>query len=132
MKHLLFVYGKLRRGGGLPMSINFPNSKFIANAKVPGRLYDLGPYPGLLLGESNSTAVGEVHEVDDEILNKLDEIEGSSEYWRKQIEVSVGAERRMCWIYLPDHDAEFYADRTLIASGDWIEYSQTKTIDANL
>ena len=68
-KHLVFVYGTLRRGGVRAMSVRFPNSKFIADAKVSGNLYDLGAYPGLLLDESNSLVIGEVYEVDDEILN---------------------------------------------------------------
>ncbi len=57
------------------MSIRFPNSTFIADAKVSGSLYDLGAYPGLLLNESDSLVIGEVYQVDDEILNKLDDIE---------------------------------------------------------
>jgi len=77
-KHLVFVYGTLRRGGARAMSIRFPNSKFIADAKVSGSLYDLGAYPGLLLNESNSLVIGEVYEVDDETLNKLDDFEASS------------------------------------------------------
>ena len=67
-KYLVFVYGSLRRGSAHEMSIRFPNSKFIADAKVSGSLYDLGAYPGLLLNDSNSLVIGEVYEVDDEIL----------------------------------------------------------------
>src|SRR5882672_7136182 len=84
-KHLVFVYGTLRRGGARAMSIRFPNSEFIADAKVCGSLYDLGPYPGLILNESNSLVIGEVYEVDDEILNQLDDIEASSYYSRKRL-----------------------------------------------
>jgi gamma-glutamylcyclotransferase (GGCT)/AIG2-like uncharacterized protein YtfP len=124
-KHLVFVYGTLRRGGARAMSIRFPNSKFIADAQVSGNLYDLGAYPGLLLGGSDSLVTGEVYEVDDEILNKLDEIESATYYRRKQVEISLGTHRRMCWIYVPN--PEFYSHRTLIPSGDWIEYAKTKT-----
>jgi gamma-glutamylcyclotransferase (GGCT)/AIG2-like uncharacterized protein YtfP len=107
------------------MSIRFPNSKFVADARVSGSLYDLGSYPGLLLNESNSLVIGEVYEVDDEILNKLDDIEASSNYWRKQVEISLGTHRRICWIYEPN--PEFHSHGTLITSGDWIEYAKTKT-----
>ena len=106
------------------MSIRFPNSKFIADAKVCGSLYDLGAYPGLLLNESNSLVIGEVYEVDDELLNKLDEFEASSNYWRKQVEISLSPDRKVCWTYEPN--PEFYSLRTLISSGDWIEYAKTK------
>ena len=124
-KHLVFVYGTLRRGGERAMSLRFPNSKFIADARVIGSLYDLGAYPGLLLNEANSLVIGEVYQVDDEILNKLDDIEASSHYWRKQVEISLGTHRRICWIYEPN--PEFYSLRKLITSGDWIEYAKTKT-----
>jgi gamma-glutamylcyclotransferase (GGCT)/AIG2-like uncharacterized protein YtfP len=126
-KHLVFVYGTLRHGSAGAMSVRFPNSKFIADAKVTGSLYDLGSYPGLLLNESNSLVIGEVYEVDDELLNELDDFEASSSYWRKQVEVSLDTHRMKCWIYVPDDNPEFYSHRTLITSGDWIEYAKTKT-----
>ena len=125
IKHLVFVYGTLRRGCAGAMSIRFPSSQFISDAKVSGSLYDLGAYPGVLLNESNSLVIGEVYEVDDEILNELDDYEASSHYCRKQVEISLGTHRRMCWIYEPN--PEFYSHRKLITSGDWIEYAKTKT-----
>jgi gamma-glutamylcyclotransferase (GGCT)/AIG2-like uncharacterized protein YtfP len=123
-KHLVFVYGTLRRGGPGAMSVRFPNSKFIADAKVSGSLYDLGAYPGLLLNESNSLVSGEVYEVDDETLNQLDEFEASSDYSRKQVEIPLGAHRTPCWVYEPNPESCFL--HKLIRSGDWIEYAQTK------
>lgn len=107
------------------MSLRFPNSKFVGDAKVSGSLYDLGAYPGLLLNESKSFVIGEVYEVDDENLNELDDFEASSHYVRKQVEVSLGTARESCWVYEPN--PEFYSPHTLIASGDWIEYAKTKT-----
>jgi gamma-glutamylcyclotransferase (GGCT)/AIG2-like uncharacterized protein YtfP len=123
-KHLVFIYGSLRRGSAGAMSIRFPGSKFIAEAQVSGSLYDLGAYPGLLLNESNSNVIGEVYEVDDETLKRLDDFEVSSNYWRKQVEISLGDDRKMCWTYEPN--PEFYSLRTLITSGDWIEYAKVK------
>ena len=124
-RHLVFVYGTLRRGDARSMSIRFPRSKFIGDARVSGSLYDLGAYPGLLVNESSSLVNGEVYEVDDEILNELDEFEASSNYSRKQVEVYLGPDKRICWIYEPD--PECYSLHTLITSGDWIEYAKTKT-----
>lgn len=106
------------------MSIRFPNSKFIADTQVSGSLYDLGAYPGLLLNDSNSLVVGEVYEVDDELLTKLDDFEASSSYVRKQVEVSLGTDKKMCWTYEPD--PESYPLDELISSGDWIAYAKTK------
>ncbi len=112
------------------MSIRFPTSKFIADAKVRGSLYDLGAFPGLLLNESNSSVTGEVYQVDDETLSQLDDFEASSNYCRKQVEISPGADSRTGWTYEPHPD--FYSFSTLITSGDWIEYARTKTEDVEL
>jgi gamma-glutamylcyclotransferase (GGCT)/AIG2-like uncharacterized protein YtfP len=124
-RHSVFVYGSLRSGSPRSMTMRFPNSKFVAVAKVSGSLYDLGEYPGLILNDSNSPVIGEVYEVDDELLNELDDFEASSNYVRKQIEVSVGTDSWKCWTYEPD--PEFYSLSVLITSGDWLEYAGTKT-----
>ena len=124
-KHLVFVYGTLRQGGMRAMPHIFPDAKFIGQANLSGSLYDLGAYPGLLVDESNSLVIGEVYEIDDGILNKLDDIEAASSYWRKQVEVSLDNRRMMCWVYAPD--SKLHPQRILITSGDWIEYAKTKT-----
>jgi gamma-glutamylcyclotransferase (GGCT)/AIG2-like uncharacterized protein YtfP len=126
-KHLVFIYGTLRQGSAGSMSTRFPNSKFIAAAKVNGSLFDLGPYPGLLLDESNATVVGEVYEVDYELLKQLDEFEGSSNYVRKQVEVFFGGQKTNCWTYEPD--AEFYRLDKIITAGDWIEYTLKRQLN---
>jgi gamma-glutamylcyclotransferase (GGCT)/AIG2-like uncharacterized protein YtfP len=123
--HLIFVYGSLRRGSAGAMSKRFPTSKFVDDASVNGSLYDLGAYPGLLLDESNSLVIGEVYEVDDETLKKLDDFEASSNYVRKEVEISFAAQKRLGWVYEPN--PEDYSLRTLITSGDWIDYDKTKT-----
>jgi gamma-glutamylcyclotransferase (GGCT)/AIG2-like uncharacterized protein YtfP len=124
-QHLVFVYGTLRRGGAGAMSLRFPAAQFIAAATVGGSLYDLGAYPGLLLAESSSRVTGEVYEVDDELLHELDAFEASSHYWRQQVEIALGTQRKLCWTYAPQ--PEVCARQTLITSGDWIEYARTKT-----
>lgn len=122
--YLIFIYGSLRRGSARAMSMKFPRSKFVAEARVNGSLYDLGAYPGLLLDNSNSLVIGEVYEVDDETLDELDEFEASSDYWRQQVEIAVGDERRTGWTYAPNPESCSF--RSLIPSGDWIEYAKTK------
>jgi gamma-glutamylcyclotransferase (GGCT)/AIG2-like uncharacterized protein YtfP len=79
----------------------------------------------LLANDSNSVVVGEVYEVDNEILKELDKFEASSNYSRKQVEVSIDTHGRICWIYEPD--PEHFCLEKLIPSGDWIEYARTKT-----
>ena len=123
-KHLVFVYGSLRSGGPGAMSVRFPGAKFIAAAEVGGSLYDLGAFPGLVLDGSGSTVAGEVYEVDEETLNKLDDFEASSSYVRRQVAISLGDDRKAGWVYEPD--PKFYSPRTLIASGDWLEYLRAR------
>lgn len=129
-KHLVFVYGSLRRGNPHPMSVRFPESKFIAEAKTRGSLYDLGDYPGMQTRESVSLVTGEVYEVDDATLDEMDEFETSSHYLRKQIEIFTGADQKTGWVYEPD--PKHYDFETLISSGDWIEYSRAKSANDQL
>lgn len=122
-KHLVFVYGTLRRGGLRAMPDVFPGAEFVGRAGVGGRLYDLGAHPALLLGGTDSTVAGEVYEVDEATLVEMDGIEAADDYRRREVEVSLDAGRRACWVYVPEQSLEFYARRKLIASGDWIEYA---------
>lgn len=124
-KHFVFVYGTLRRGGVRAMPELFPGSEFVGRASVRGQLYDFGEYPGLRLGESGLHVAGEVYEVSEEVLRKLDDIEAPAYYSRREVEVSLGDGTVKCWIYEPD--LSLYPSRTLIASGDWIAYAETKT-----
>jgi gamma-glutamylcyclotransferase (GGCT)/AIG2-like uncharacterized protein YtfP len=120
----LFVYGKLRSGGALGMDRHFPGSKSAGDATVNGRLYDLGDYPGLVLDDAGSPTRGEVYEIDEETLRKLDEVEAAADYYRKLTEATLSNQKRTCWIYLPD--PERCAGREIISSGDWIEHSTPK------
>jgi len=124
-KHLVFVYGSLRRGGENAMSQRFPEAQFVAEARVNGSLYDLGEYPGLLLNESASPVTGEAYEVDDELLKILDDFEATSDYRRKQVEIALGTDKRMGWTYEPN--PELCSDRKVITSGDWIDHARTKS-----
>jgi gamma-glutamylcyclotransferase (GGCT)/AIG2-like uncharacterized protein YtfP len=109
------------------MAIRFPDSEFIANARVNGRLYDVGAYPGLLLDGSDSLVTGELYEVEDETLNKLDKFELSDDYVRREVEVLQGSERKRCWIYVPERGEELFSGQRLIESGDWIKHLRSRT-----
>jgi gamma-glutamylcyclotransferase (GGCT)/AIG2-like uncharacterized protein YtfP len=123
--HLVFVYGTLRSGSPGAMTIRFPAARFLSDASVSGRLYDLGTYPGLLTSESSSLVKGEIYQVDDDTLRELDEFEASGNYRRKQVEVFVATGKTTCWAYEPDPD--LVTKRDLITSGDWIEHAKTRT-----
>jgi hypothetical protein len=57
---LLFVYGTLRLGGSNDIRRFGPHSRLVGPARVQGRLHDLGPYPGMVLG-GPAWVWGELH-----------------------------------------------------------------------
>ena len=92
MAHL-FIYGTLMPG--LRLEAQMHGAQFLGPAQVPGRLVDVGRYPGLLQGDGQVT--GEVYEVDDAHLARLDGVEGvvpgdraASQYWRENVTVLSG------------------------------------------
>jgi gamma-glutamylcyclotransferase (GGCT)/AIG2-like uncharacterized protein YtfP len=89
----LFIYGTLMPG--LRLEAQMDGARFVGPAQVPGRLVDVGRFPGLLLGDGQVT--GEVYEVDAAHLVRLDVVEGlvpgdreASQYWREEVMVLSG------------------------------------------
>jgi len=75
-----FAYGTLRRGARKDL-LDFVGSqaKLLGRATAPGRLYDLGDYPGMLDPVSGEDRVlGDLYELDDaeSSLERIDEYEG--------------------------------------------------------
>jgi len=107
----LFVYGTLRPGRA-PREIADAVSTLepVGAGTVRGRMYDLGAYPGVVLGGDGSGEVhGEVFTVPDAaILARLDAYEdyrpldpGRSLFLRVQTAVMLASgAREVCWIYV--------------------------------
>lgn len=101
----LFIYGTLMPG--LRLEAEMQGARFVGAAQVPGRLVDLGRYPGYQSGEGLVT--GEVYEVDDAHLARLDGVEdmvrgdrAASQYWREEVTVLSGplqGERVQTYVY---------------------------------
>jgi gamma-glutamylcyclotransferase (GGCT)/AIG2-like uncharacterized protein YtfP len=54
----IFVYGTLRPGLAPPVIADVVDAlRIVGPASVPGRLYDLGPYPGCVLVDGEETLV---------------------------------------------------------------------------
>jgi gamma-glutamylcyclotransferase (GGCT)/AIG2-like uncharacterized protein YtfP len=96
MTHL-FIYGTLMPG--LRLEAEMHGARFVGSAQVPGCLVDVGRYPGLLLDlpTGDGAVTGEVYEVDDVQLARLDGVEGvvpgdrdASQYWREEVTVLSG------------------------------------------
>ncbi len=121
----VFVYGTLRRGDVRDITRLQPAPQFIGMGSVAGVLYDLGPYPGMLLGGAGRV-VGEVYAISAELERLLDEIEEvwpqqSGEYSRREVAVQMqdapAAASPLCLVY--EINPERLAGCPVIVGGDW-------------
>ncbi|WP_425617613.1 gamma-glutamylcyclotransferase [Anatilimnocola sp. NA78] len=129
---LVFVYGTLRRGGSRAIPDRFPAAKFLGKARVTGHLFDLQAagdhYPGLLLDENGTAVFGEVYEVDEKTLRRLDAIEGDSgdpgsSLFSRTATVAysqTAGQRWDCFAY--EFNRLRHPYQRLIRGGDWIKY----------
>jgi gamma-glutamylcyclotransferase (GGCT)/AIG2-like uncharacterized protein YtfP len=123
MTQLLFIYGTLMPG--LRLEAQMQGARFVGAAQVPGRLVDVGRYPGFLVGDGLVT--GEVYEVDAAHLARLDAVEdmvpgdrAASQYWREEVTVVSGplqGQRVQTYVYNRPVDS-----CTPIEHGDYRRY----------
>ena len=135
----VFVYGTLRRGEQRDINLLKPAPRWVGRASVEGVLYDLGDYPGLVLGidqhPGEKNVRGEVYEINAELERLLDEIEGvaprpNGEYAKRELLVQLTSagtsdESRLghavpCLVY--EVTQERVAGRAVISGGDWVDY----------
>lgn len=121
-QRLVFVYGTLRRGEVNDINRLQPAPRFLGNACIRGALYDLGPYPGVVLGEEGWVR-GEVYAITAELEQQLDMIEEvapvpSGEYARREVAVQLDGRALTCLVY--EIHRERVPGRPRIASGDWL------------
>lgn len=117
----VFVYGTLRRGEVNDINRLRPAPRFLGLARIHGTLYDLGPYPGIVLG-GEGWVQGEVYAISAELERQLDLIEEvapvpSGEYLRRHLYVDVAGQSLRCLVY--EIAAERVQGRLPIAGGDW-------------
>ena len=130
----LFVYGSLRSGFRSPAYEYI--SRFFAivgEARVRGKLFDMGSYPAGIATNDNHFIVGELYRVNQEnefswAIGQLDDYEGVTvepdeiQLYRREItEVYINGQMTHAWIYWYNGDA---SGRPVIASGDILEYMQ--------
>ena len=125
----VFVYGTLRRGDERDITRLRPAPHFVGMASVPGALYHLGLYPGMVLG-GPGCVIGEVYEISTELERQLDVIEEvwpqqTGEYSKQEVRVLLlddtpaGKLELSCLIY--EIDPARAAGQPVIAGGDWME-----------
>ncbi len=121
--HELFIYGTLMPG--LRLQAEMRGAERLGTACVPGRLVDVGRYPGLVHGEGR--VAGEVYRVTDAQLARLDQVEDmvpgdrtASQYWRERVTVLEGPlAGQQVWTYVYNRPVDGI---TPIADGDYRRY----------
>jgi gamma-glutamylcyclotransferase (GGCT)/AIG2-like uncharacterized protein YtfP len=124
MPHV-FVYGTLRRGGRNDIARYRPTPVLVGEASIAGTLYDLGAYPGVVLG-GEGRVKGEVYVVEPVVEAALDVLEevaddDTGEYIKRLVRVEVGGQWLDCLVY-EIHPTRI-AGRRVIESGDWIAHA---------
>nr|WP_162581734.1 gamma-glutamylcyclotransferase family protein [Variovorax sp. PBS-H4] len=119
----VFVYGTLRRGGRNDIARFRPAPRYVAEAVIRGTLYDLGSYPGAVLGGSDEL-VGEIYAIApalEALLDQLEEVrpDDGGEYIKREVWVQAGSTELLCLVYEIHPDR--IAGRRVIASGDWFD-----------
>jgi gamma-glutamylcyclotransferase (GGCT)/AIG2-like uncharacterized protein YtfP len=115
---LVFVYGTLKRGGGLHGVLQGADTAHVADGFVEGyALLDLGSFPGMVRGLAHDRVYGECYGVSPATLNQLDRVEAEgSLYDRKLVAVRTSHKRiRWAYAYIYRHPA----DQPVIDSGRW-------------
>ncbi len=83
MKNKIFVYGTLMKGMS-NYDYYLSKTNFLGNAEINGYImYDLDSYPGII--EGNGKIKGEVYEVDDNTLQKIDTLENEGNFYKKRL-----------------------------------------------
>jgi gamma-glutamylcyclotransferase (GGCT)/AIG2-like uncharacterized protein YtfP len=131
----LFVYGSLRSDFKSPAYEYISRFfSFDGDAKVKGKLFDMGPYPAGVPA-SDGFIVGELYTIRNEsefgwAIGQLDDYEGVSFepdeiqlFKRELVEVFIENATTSAWIYWYNGSVE---GKPLIESGDLIQYLQQK------
>jgi gamma-glutamylcyclotransferase (GGCT)/AIG2-like uncharacterized protein YtfP len=132
----LFVYGSLRSGFRSPAYEYISRFfNFIGEARVKGKLFDMGSYPGAVPASDDAFIIGELYIIKDDsdfswAIGQLDDYEGvnveSDEmqlYRRELADVFINNEVIPAWIYWYSGNVN---GRPEIVSGDLLEYLQHK------
>ncbi len=128
----LFVYGTLRRDPRHEMfHLLARHGRFVGGATVPGRLFDLGNYPGMIASDDKRRVVGELYEIDAdhwaEVIARLDEYEGCAtadpephEYRREVVNARLATGTILpAWAYVLNRWPASFRE---IDSGDYLSW----------
>jgi gamma-glutamylcyclotransferase (GGCT)/AIG2-like uncharacterized protein YtfP len=128
----LFVYGSLRSGFHHP-AYDYISKYFtlVSEAKVKGKLYDLGNFPAAVPTEEEAFITGELYELKRAedftwAIEQLDAYEGVNPeegevplYRRDLAEIFYDGQQTTAWIYWYTRNVD---DQPLIGSGDVFDF----------
>ena len=125
MKHVIFIYGTLRKG--LRLHHHMQGADYLERARLKGRLYDVGTYPGLVVDPNSDWVWGELFQLSEELIKHLDSIEeydpnnpSQCEYIRKRVSVLNSHDQMInALTYVYNFEPK---GLTLIRSGDYKKY----------
>ena len=97
----VFVYGSLKQGHG--------NNRFLSNSNFIGKgitldddfkMISLGGFPGIIDG--NNRIVGELYEIDDEVFQSIDSLEGNGHFYKRELVdiMLLDGKNYKAWIYI--------------------------------
>lgn len=134
MAEYLFVVGTLRKELWSRLAPELQalmqGLRFVGTGHLAGELYDLGPYPGAIVGADFATnVIGEIYELSEPqvTLAQLDGYEGfvpgeleASLFARNQETITLDdGQQLVCWMYVYN---DWVATGHLIPNGDYLEY----------
>lgn len=128
-KHLVAVYGTLKRGYNLHPNLTQHRAVYKGDATVKGTMIHLGAYPAVILNMEGliRDIPCEIYEVDDDCLKVLDRCEGVPTLYQR---VKVPTELGEVYLYVQQNTAHSYQYRRIIETGGWEgTTTPTKSID---
>jgi gamma-glutamylcyclotransferase (GGCT)/AIG2-like uncharacterized protein YtfP len=123
----LFVYGTLRKGGGVPLADRLEEeARWLGRAEARGFLYLIDGYPGFVSDAAGGRVVGDLFDVgqNNPLLAALDDYEQCAVAWpepreyRREV-ITVLSERGAgeAWTYVYAWPVD---PKSLITSGDFL------------
>lgn len=125
--HKVFVYGSLLSGMGNHRLLSDSKMLGISHSPTGFGLIDLGYFPGAIRANDDKRIIGEVYEIDDATLSRLDRLEGYNAnrpehglYNRIEIMTKFGP----AYMYIYNHGSiRMTSD---VTNGDWRTYYNDK------
>ena len=119
----IFVYGTLRKGASaFSFYLAEPSTEFIGQATIHGDLHDMGWYPAVVnAGQpSAGTVIGDVFDVNEETLDRLDNYEGYPVLYERATVKTLDGAVVQTYVFVDKHGAQCHPK---VEGGDWLNHA---------